>query len=365
MKFPFAPVAFLIFGICSGLFIGAVEATSTRSWRRVLSSRVSQLGLRAGGSFDAALTFKRVQKTCPQPAVNDAGQQMTEMAQAASAAMDDLVNDRPNGKAQSMYNSVFGQENDADLRKGYYKIVKDVFDSIAAFTNSGSDWSLYCDESWATYHPFSKTEEDEDGKTKIGYWMAKDPTEFSRDQHFEGGISGVCSAGTLAWTLHGPNVIQLCPMLFNKGVAGIISSNVPVTIPQDQSYGEKEKRIDQMNTMASTFLHEMAHQVKDTIDDLPAIRNDGTEAGTTLKDKVGNILALGFRNTSMFALPFFRSLRDALLTLWTSIESYGWKYVYNLGRFRTPSARQNADSYMNFAIGVYYTGNDWSTGVSR
>lgn len=124
MKFPFAPVAFLIFGICSGLFIGAVEATSTRSWRRVLSSRVSQLGLRAGGSFDAALTFKRVQKTCPQPAVNDAGQQMTEMAQAASAAMDDLVNDRPNGKAQSMYNSVFGQENDADLRKGYYKIVK-------------------------------------------------------------------------------------------------------------------------------------------------------------------------------------------------------------------------------------------------
>lgn len=53
----------------------------------------------------------------------------------------------------------------------------------------------------------------------------------------------------------------------------------------------------------------------------------------------------------MFALPFFRSLRDALLTLWTSIESYGWKYVYNLGRFRTPSARQNADSYMNFAIG--------------
>lgn len=53
-------------------------------------------------------------------------------------------------------------------------------------------------------------------------------------------------------------------MLFNKGVAGIISSNVPVTIPQDQSYGEKEKRIDQMNTMASTFLHEMAHQVKDT-----------------------------------------------------------------------------------------------------
>lgn len=186
MKFLFAPAAFLIFSIFSSPFIGAAEATSTRLWRQVLSSRVSRLRSRAGGDFDAASTFKRVQNTCPQPDVNDAGQQMTDMANAASAAMDDLANDRPNDKAQKMYNSVFGFQTNEGLRRLYYGIVKGIleallfveihaymcyagtFDSIAAFANSGSDWTLYCDESWATYHPFKKTEVGADGTTKIG-----------------------------------------------------------------------------------------------------------------------------------------------------------------------------------------------------
>ena len=130
MKFLFTHVAFLIFSICSSPFIGAAEATSTRLWRQVLSSRVSRLRSRADGDWDAGSTFQRVQNTCPQPDVNNAGQQMTDMANAASTAMDDLVQGRPNNKAQMMYNSVFGIEPDAALRKGYYGIVKGTLEAL-------------------------------------------------------------------------------------------------------------------------------------------------------------------------------------------------------------------------------------------
>lgn len=119
MKIPLALIAITALRI-----FATTEAAF--SWRNVLSSRVNRLNHRAGGVFDASHTFKRVQASCPQPDVDNAGQQMIDMAKAASAALGDLVNGRSNTKAQMMYNSVFGIENDPDLRKGYYGIVKGI-----------------------------------------------------------------------------------------------------------------------------------------------------------------------------------------------------------------------------------------------
>ena len=105
-----------------------------RPWRNILSSRINKFAARAPGDFDADATFKKVQASCPQPDVNNAGQQMINMANAASEAMDDLVNGRQNDKALNMYNSIFGVEPDDVLKTGYYKIVKgkDILNNVSA-----------------------------------------------------------------------------------------------------------------------------------------------------------------------------------------------------------------------------------------
>ena len=113
--------ALLNVAILSSIFFETAAATP---WRQILSSRVNTFYSRADGNYDAEATFKKVQASCPQPDLNNAGQQMTEMAEAASSAMDDLVNGRQNDKALNMYNSAFGVEPDELLRNAYYGQVK-------------------------------------------------------------------------------------------------------------------------------------------------------------------------------------------------------------------------------------------------